>query len=63
MIVENKEEVPGDVVEGDEDSESTNNLHTTLNWAAAAASLVLSSSVLADAKAAAAWSELVFTLN
>lgn len=63
MIVKDKEEVPGDVVEGDEDGESANNLQTTLDWATAAASLVLSSGILANAEAAAAWGELILAFD
>ena len=54
LIVKNKEEIPGDVVEAKKHSESTNNLHSALYWAAATACDIFCSSILADAEAAAA---------
>jgi len=54
LIVQDEEEVPGDVVEGEKHGKGSNNLHTALYWAAAAACLVLSDCILAYAEAAAA---------
>lgn len=54
LIVEDQEEVPRDVVEGQNHSKATNELDSKFDGAAAAASQLLGSVVLADAQAAAA---------
>jgi len=63
LIVENKEEVPGDVVEGKHHGKSANKLNTELDWAAAAAGKVLSEFIVANAHAAAALGEVLLSLQ
>ena len=58
LIVKDEEEILRDVVESQEKCDGTNNLHTTLDWAATAASEVQSCGILAYAEATAAGAEL-----
>jgi len=58
LVVEDQEELEGDVVASETNSEGANQDNTTLNGAAAAAAQVCSLIGAASAKAAAAWLKL-----
>lgn len=61
LIIKDEEEVPGDVIEGEDHSKATNELDSELNWAAAAAGELVSQIVVANAHAAAACGKLFFS--